>query len=102
MVKKGILVLAVIAVLLCAVNITFYLINLSLRNTIVNLDKNKEKEFKDRLAKERVLIKKDLDEKYRADMVSFEAMHKRLEIEKKRMKELKEKLNKFENNEQKD
>ncbi len=98
MVRKGALVLAVIIVLLCALNLTFYFINLSLKNTIANLDNNKEKEFKDRLAKERALIREDLDEKYRADMVSFEAMYKRLEIEKKKMKELQERLKKFENN----
>jgi len=102
MIKKGVLFLVIVAGLLCGLNVYFYLNNLSLRNSILNLDKDKEKEFKSRLAKERILIRKDLDEKYRADSVSFEAMHKRLEIEKTRMKELQEKLKKFEKKEQKD
>jgi len=100
--RKGVLVLVVIAFLLCALNIYFYLNNLNLKQAIAGLDIEKEKEFKNRLVKERALIKKDLDEKYRADLVSFEAMHKRLEIEKTRMKELQGKLKKFEKKEQKD
>ncbi len=100
--RKGVLALVVIAFLLCALNIYFYLNNLNLKQAIAGLDIEKEKEFKNRLVKERALIKKDLDEKYRADLVSFEAMHKRLEIEKTRMKELQGKLKKFEKKEQKD
>ena len=100
--RKGVLALVVIAFLLCALNIYFYLNNLNLKQAIAGLDIEKEKEFKNRLVKERALIRKDLDEKYRADLVSFEAMHKRLEIEKTRIKELQGKLKKFEKKEQKD
>lgn len=99
--KKGVLALGIIASILCALNVYFYLNNLTLKKTIEGLGKEKETELSSRLAQERVLIRKDLDEKYRADLVSFAAMHKRLEIEKKRMKELEEKLKKFEKKEQK-
>jgi hypothetical protein len=34
------------------------------------------------------LIRKDVDERYRADMVSYQALSKRLEIEKKKVKDL--------------
>jgi len=102
MIKKGILLLVITASLLCGLNIYFYVSNLSLRSAIGNLNKEKEKEFKSRLGKERALVRKDLDEKYRADLVSFEAMHKRLEIEKSRIKELQEKLKKFEKKEKKE
>ena len=56
------------------------------------LDARKDKELQMRLAKEREFVKKDLDEKYRADMVSYAAMAKRLEAEKKRIKDLEEKI----------
>jgi hypothetical protein len=52
----------------------------------------KETELASRLAKDKVKIYKDLDEKYRADKVSYEAMAKRLEIEKGKVKELEGKL----------
>jgi hypothetical protein len=52
----------------------------------------KDKEINSRLAAERARIYKDLDEKYRADIVSFEAMSQRLEIEKNKVRELEAKL----------
>jgi len=52
----------------------------------------KETELTSRLAKDRKRIYEDLDEKYRADKVSYEAMVKRLEIEKGKVKELENKL----------
>lgn len=66
--------------------------NIGLKRVFRGLEKKKEQDYQKRLSQERELIKRDLDEKYRADMVSFEAMHKRLEIERKRVKELEEKL----------
>jgi hypothetical protein len=55
---------------------------------------HKEMEMSNKLNQEKEFIKKDLDEKYRADLVSYQAMSKRLEIEKNRVKELEEKTNK--------
>ncbi|MDP3791097.1 MAG: transposase [Candidatus Omnitrophota bacterium] len=54
--------------------------------------KNKESEFSGRLLKAKDDLKKDLEGKYRADMVSFEAMTKRLEMEKQKAGELEEQL----------
>ncbi len=54
-------------------------------------NQQKELEFSKRLAEERIFINKDLQEKYKADMVSFDALAKRLEIEKKKARELENK-----------
>ena len=52
----------------------------------------KNKEFEASVSREREVIKRDLDEKYRADMTSFQVMARRLEYEKQRSRELEEKL----------
>ena len=52
----------------------------------------KEEEFQQRLAVEREKTKKEIEEKYRADKVSYGVMVKRLEREKERTKELEEQL----------
>ncbi len=57
-------------------------------------DASLEQEFSQKLSVEREKIKRDLDEKYRADMVSYEAMAKRLQLEKEKVKELEEKAKK--------
>ena len=49
-------------------------------------------EFNQRLEEERKKIEQDLEEKYQADKVSYDAMAKRLEMEKQRANELEEKL----------
>lgn len=51
----------------------------------------KESEFIERLGEEKRKLRQDLDEKYRADTVSYQAMQKRLELEKKKTKEMEEK-----------
>lgn len=66
--------------------------NIGLKKQISHLDQDKEKELKERISKEKVLIRKDLEEKHAADMVSYQAMAKRLELEKKKVKELEEKM----------
>ena len=59
------------------------------RKTFLNVElRQKEYELSKQAAAERKAIKKDLEEKYQADMVSYEAMSKRLEIEKKKRQEL--------------
>lgn len=54
--------------------------------------KAKDKEFSSKFMQAREEVKKDLNEKYRADMVSFGAMAKRLEAEKARAAELEKKI----------
>lgn len=66
--------------------------NWQLKNTLKQLNSKKEKEFNEKIKKERELIRKDLEEKHAADMVSYEAMARRMELEKKKVKELEEKL----------
>ena len=62
--------------------------NLKLKENVRAQIKKQDKELKVKLVKEKEAIRKDLDEKYRADIVSYEAMAKRLEIEKKKVKDL--------------
>lgn len=77
------------------------MINLSLKRALRDFENRKEAELKSKIAQERESIRRDLDEKYRADLVSFEVMKKRLEIEKERTKELQEKFDKLEKKGQK-
>jgi len=65
--------------------------NIQLKKSFDGLDQRKEQEFASKLAKEKQFIRQDLEEKYAADIVSYNAMAKRLEIEKKKVKELEEK-----------
>jgi len=81
-----------IAIFFFVLNFYLFLLNFKFKKEILEIDKKKEEEFSKRILKEREFIKKDLDEKYRADMVSFEAMARRLEIEKKRVREVEEEL----------
>jgi gas vesicle protein len=53
----------------------------------------KDIEITTKLNQNKEFIKKDLDEKYRADLVSYQAMTKRLEIEKDKVKKLEEEAN---------
>jgi REP element-mobilizing transposase RayT len=52
----------------------------------------RDTEIAKRLGEAKVEIAKDIDEKYRADMVSYGAMSKRLEYEKKRVTELEKQI----------
>lgn len=56
------------------------------------LSAQKEKELAVKLDKEKNLIRKDLEEKHQADMVSYMAMAKRLELEKQRSQSLEAQL----------
>jgi flagellar motility protein MotE (MotC chaperone) len=96
--KISLFILIIVIFLLAGLFASFLVTNLSLRTALGDLENKKEAELKSKIAQERELIRKDLDEKYRADLVSFEAMAKRLEIEKKRLKDLEEKMQKLEEN----
>jgi hypothetical protein len=52
----------------------------------------KDTELTERITQEKKRITQDLKEKYAADMVSYEAMSRRLEMEKNKTKELQDKL----------
>ena len=65
------------------------LITINRLNTkLTRLNVEKEKDFESRLNKEKEIIREDMQEKYQADMVSYEAMAKRLELEKNKALEL--------------
>jgi len=69
---------------------TFFLYHKSvaLKETLKKESTAQEASLNKRVVQERIKISRDLDEKYRADLVSYAAMAKRLEIEKNRVKQL--------------
>ncbi len=68
--------------------------NFSLRYSLESIKNNRNQDFNALLQKERQAIIKDVEEKYKADMVSFEVLAKRMQIEKQKNKELQDKLEK--------
>lgn len=73
--------------------VTFYSyrMNIKFRKDFEGMLQNKEAEFKEQLSKQRDMARKDMEEKYKADKVSYDAMIRRLDIEKEEAKKLKEK-----------
>ena len=90
--KRNKIVVIVIIALLFVINLIFYSSNKAFRNTI----KIKEVEFGQRLKEERESIRsevqKDLEEKYRADLISYKAMVKKVVLEKKNMEKLQQEM----------
>jgi len=72
--------------------VSAYRANLRFRENIKQTLREKEGVFQARLAEQREIARKDLDEKYRADKVSYQAMSRRLEFERKKIEELNKKL----------
>ena len=95
--KKTKIILIVIAVLLGISSISFLKSNLSLRANLREASIKQEAEIKEQVASKtresRKAIKRDLEEKYRADQVSYRVMVRRLELEKEKRKELEDRLN---------
>ena len=84
--KSIIFVLIILVLVFCGVSIFF----------IFSKPKPKQP-FKNntdlqRYQQEETDLKKDLEEKYRADLISYQVMVRRLELEKNKQKELKEKI----------
>ena len=52
----------------------------------------KDKDFNARISQERDIVKKDLQERYRSGMESFENMYKNLKAEKKKVREMEAKI----------
>ncbi|MBL7069221.1 MAG: hypothetical protein ISS34_05135 [Candidatus Omnitrophica bacterium] len=76
--KKSITLIAILA-FLCVIMLYLIFANIGLKKSINDLSIQKEKEFNERVAEEKEKIAKDLDELHRADMVSYEAMSKKVE-----------------------
>lgn len=83
--------LAVIAVL-GIFNLYLFVNSLGLKKSFKQELEHKKVELETRLKEEKAKVAQDLQEKYAADMVSYEAMAKRMELEKKKAWELEEKL----------
>ncbi|RKY41987.1 MAG: hypothetical protein DRP85_04280 [Candidatus Makaraimicrobium thalassicum] len=89
MVKKYFLIfLGVFILFSCVMGSYFLKTNLDLKRQL----EQKGEELELQLVVEKDKIKRDLDEKYRADMVSFQAMQKRVELQKKKLKEIETRL----------
>ncbi|MBL7157536.1 MAG: hypothetical protein ISS92_05200 [Candidatus Omnitrophica bacterium] len=83
--KKRVLLICICAVFLL-LNVSLLIAHQKVKRRLTNSDKINEKALEKRLAVERKNIEKDLEEKYRADIVSYQAMTKRLELEKAKLK----------------
>jgi hypothetical protein len=72
-----------------------YKTNVGLTGKFEATIQEKEDEFVEQMVTQKQKIKESLDEKYRADKVSYKAMSKRLEKEKERTEEMEEELKKL-------
>jgi putative transposase len=92
--RKLILAGSLAVVLLGILTLYLYARGVETRDRFIKELAKKESELSMRLAKDRAFIHKDLEEKYQADMVSYQAMAKRLELEKQKVRKLEDKLDK--------
>jgi hypothetical protein len=79
-------------VILAGVCLYFLMSNLVLKQALSQIKETRDAELRQVLQQERLAILRDVEEKHKADMVSFEAMSKRMEIERERNRQLQEKL----------
>ncbi|MFA5115625.1 MAG: transposase, partial [Candidatus Omnitrophota bacterium] len=86
----GVMAVAVMGLL----TLSLYVIGVQARDKLNQELAKKEAQISARLAKDREFIHKDLEEKYQADMVSYQAMAKRLELEKQKVRTLEDKMDK--------
>jgi len=90
---KVLIIGGTVAVLALLVFIFYlYKTNVGLTGKFEDTIQEREDEFVEQLVTQKQKIKESLDEKYRADKVSYKAMSKRLEKEKERTKEIEETL----------
>ena len=90
MVNRWIAVFAVFILLFLGINSFLLKSNHELKLAIKEASSTKEVQFKQRLATAEENLRKDLEEKYRADMVSYRVMSKKLERLEQRQMETKE------------
>jgi len=90
--KKLVLVGSVVIFILGIFSVYLYARTSGLKTDLKTELEKKDAEINTMMVKEKDKVRKDLDEKYRADKISYEAMYKRLEIEKKKVKDLEGKL----------
>ena len=68
--------------------------NFDLKVRIKSLESLKDAKIQEAFAKEREKVKKGLDEKYRADLISYKAMQKKVEKQNEKIKDLENELEK--------
>lgn len=90
--RKLVLVGSAVIVILGIFSVYLYAKTSGLKTDLKKELEKKDIEINTMMVKEKEKVRKDLDEKYRADRVSYEAMSRRLEIEKKKAKDLEGKL----------
>ena len=78
--KKYIIFLLIVVLALSFMMCAYFIkTNADLQKRLREAKGSRDKEFKENIAQTKEEIKKNLDEKYRADIVSYQAMRKRLE-----------------------
>lgn len=83
--KSTVLILIILVLVFCGLSI-FFVFGFKPKQ-ILKIDAALQR---DHQAEEN--LKRDLEEKYRADLISYQVMSRRLELEKNKQKELKEKI----------
>ena len=98
--KKIIFVLILLVLVVCAMSIYFLISNFRLRQSLKFSQTGGAKKSvgAQQYQKLEQDLKRDLEEKYQADMVSYQAMIKRLDQEKNKQQELKAKIQELEKN----
>jgi putative transposase len=90
--RKIILASGALVFLLVVITLVLYVRNVRLKQQFDMELEKQETRAKELIKQEKEEVFRNLDEKYRADMVSFEAATKRLELEQKKTRELEETL----------
>ncbi len=90
--RKIIMASGVLVLALAVITLFLYVRNVRLKQSFDMELKEQDARAKELIRKEKEEVFRDLDEKYRADTVSFEAATRRLELERKRTRELEDKL----------
>jgi len=89
--KKNFLLIGAL-ILVCITCALLIKINLDMKTSLEQLKYESESVFGDRVKEERGKIKRNFEEKHRADMVSYKAMIKRLEAEKQKTSQMQEEI----------
>ncbi|MCP4649665.1 MAG: hypothetical protein GY853_06245 [PVC group bacterium] len=89
--KKRVMSGVAVGVMLLLVG-ALYSVNMHLQKKLVITQETERMKFEQKIKTETKVLKQNLQERYAADMVSYRAMQKRMEIEKKRIKELEAKI----------
>lgn len=97
--RKKFLNIFIGVIILALVMVGYFLkSNFDLRSRIKSLESLEDEKIQEAFAKEREKVKKGLDEKYRADLISYKAMQKRVEKQNEKIKNLENELEKPEVN----